>query len=36
MVAVVTRAFAPACIGNAAVGVDILGHTMSGAGDRAQ
>ncbi|MGH8144909.1 MAG: homoserine kinase [Rhodanobacteraceae bacterium] len=29
------RAFAPACVGNAAVGFDILGHTVAGAGDRA-
>jgi len=32
----VARAFAPACIGNTAVGFDILGHTMSGAADRGQ
>ncbi|MGN6283429.1 homoserine kinase [Frateuria sp.] len=29
-------AFAPACVGNVGVGFDILGHTMAGAGDRAQ
>ena len=28
-------AFAPACVGNVAVGFDILGHSMAGAGDRA-
>lgn len=28
-------AFAPACIGNVGVGFDILGHSMAGAGDRA-
>jgi homoserine kinase len=31
----VSSAFAPACIGNVAVGFDILGHSMAGAGDRA-
>lgn len=30
------QAFAPACVGNAAVGFDILGHTVAGAGDRAE
>lgn len=29
-------AFAPACVGNVAVGFDILGHSMAGAGDHAQ
>lgn len=29
------RAFAPASVGNVAVGFDILGHTVGGAGDRA-
>ena len=29
-------AFAPACVGNVGVGFDILGHTMAGAGDRAE
>lgn len=29
-------AFAPACVGNVGVGFDILGHTLAGAGDRAQ
>jgi homoserine kinase len=29
-------AFAPACVGNVAVGFDILGHSMAGIGDRAQ
>lgn len=29
-------AFAPACVGNVGVGFDILGHSMAGAGDRAQ
>lgn len=29
-------AFAPACVGNVAVGFDILGHSMAGAGDRAE
>ncbi|MBB6248171.1 homoserine kinase [Rhodanobacter sp. A1T4] len=28
-------AFAPACVGNVGVGFDILGHSMAGAGDRA-
>ncbi len=32
----VACAFAPASIGNAAVGFDILGHSIAGAGDRAQ
>ncbi|HEU0277893.1 MAG TPA: homoserine kinase [Rhodanobacteraceae bacterium] len=32
----VARAFAPASIGNAAVGFDILGHSLAGAGDRAE
>ena len=27
-------AFAPASVGNAAVGFDILGHALAGAGDR--
>jgi homoserine kinase len=27
------RAFAPACVGNVAVGFDVLGHTVAGAGD---
>jgi len=31
----VARAFAPACVGNVGVGFDILGHSMAGAGDRA-
>lgn len=30
------QAFAPACVGNVAVGFDILGHTVAGAGDRAE
>jgi homoserine kinase len=30
------RAFAPASVGNVAVGFDILGHSMAGAGDRAE
>ncbi len=30
------HAFAPACIGNVGVGFDILGHSMAGAGDRAE
>lgn len=29
-------AFAPACVGNVGVGFDILGHTLAGAGDRAE
>lgn len=29
------RAFAPACVGNVAVGFDILGHSLAGAGDTA-
>lgn len=29
-------AFAPACIGNVGVGFDILGHSLAGAGDRAE
>lgn len=29
-------AFAPACVGNVAVGFDILGHSVAGAGDRAE
>ena len=33
---VISHAFAPACIGNVGVGFDILGHTMAGAGDRAE
>ena len=32
----VARAFAPASIGNVAVGFDILGHSLAGAGDRAE
>jgi homoserine kinase len=32
----VARAFAPASVGNVAVGFDILGHAMAGAGDRAE
>lgn len=32
----VATAFAPACVGNVGVGFDILGHTLAGAGDRAQ
>ncbi|MGN2251709.1 homoserine kinase [Frateuria sp. GZRe14] len=32
----VASAFAPACVGNVGVGFDILGHTLAGAGDRAQ
>ncbi len=28
-------AFAPACVGNVGGGSDILGHSMAGAGDRA-
>ena len=32
----VCAAFAPACVGNVGVGFDILGHSMAGAGDRAQ
>jgi len=32
----VARAFAPASVGNVAVGFDILGHSMAGAGDRAE
>jgi homoserine kinase len=32
----VAYAFAPASIGNAAVGFDILGHSLAGAGDRAE
>jgi homoserine kinase len=31
----VARAFAPACVGNVAVGFDILGHSLAGAGDTA-
>ncbi len=31
----VAAAFAPSCVGNVAVGFDILGHSMAGAGDRA-
>lgn len=30
------QAFAPACVGNVGVGFDILGHSMAGAGDRAE
>lgn len=30
------RAFAPASVGNVAVGFDILGHSVGGAGDRAE
>ena len=30
------RAFAPASVGNVGVGFDILGHSMAGAGDRAE
>jgi homoserine kinase len=29
------RAFAPACVGNVAVGFDVLGHSIDGAGDTA-
>jgi homoserine kinase len=32
----IASAFAPACVGNIGVGFDILGHTLAGAGDRAQ
>jgi homoserine kinase len=32
----VARAFAPASVGNVAVGFDILGHSMGDAGDRAE
>ncbi|MDO1529236.1 homoserine kinase [Fulvimonas sp. R45] len=32
----VARAFAPASVGNVAVGFDILGHAMAGAGDHAE
>lgn len=32
----IASAFAPACVGNVGVGFDILGHTLAGAGDRAQ
>jgi homoserine kinase len=32
----VARAFAPASVGNVGVGFDILGHSMGGAGDRAE
>ncbi|MGN6790326.1 MAG: homoserine kinase [Rhodanobacteraceae bacterium] len=32
----VARAFAPASVGNVGVGFDILGHSMAGAGDRAE
>ena len=32
----VVHAFAPASVGNVAVGFDILGHSMAGAGDRAE
>lgn len=32
----VARAFAPASVGNVAVGFDILGHTITGAGDLAE
>ncbi len=31
----VATAFAPASVGNIAVGFDILGHSLEGAGDRA-
>jgi len=31
----IARAFAPASVGNVGVGFDILGHSMTGAGDRA-
>jgi len=31
----IARAFAPASVGNVGVGFDILGHSMAGAGDRA-
>jgi homoserine kinase len=34
--ALAATAFAPACVGNVAVGFDILGHSMAGAGDRAE
>jgi homoserine kinase len=32
----IASAFAPACVGNVGVGFDILGHSLAGAGDRAQ
>ncbi|MDE2307055.1 MAG: homoserine kinase [Xanthomonadaceae bacterium] len=32
----VARAFAPASVGNVAVGFDLLGHSLAGAGDRAE
>jgi homoserine kinase len=32
----IASAYAPACVGNVGVGFDILGHTLAGAGDRAQ
>jgi len=32
----IASAVAPACVGNVGVGFDILGHTLAGAGDRAQ
>ena len=32
----VARAFAPASVGNVGVGFDILGHSLAGAGDRAE
>jgi len=34
--ALFAAAFAPACVGNVGVGFDILGHSMAGAGDRAE
>jgi len=34
--ALAATAFAPACVGNVGVGFDILGHSMAGAGDRAE
>lgn len=33
---IVAQAFSPASVGNVGVGFDILGHSMAGAGDRAQ
>ena len=32
----VARAFAPASVGNVGVGFDLLGHSVAGAGDRAE
>jgi homoserine kinase len=34
--ALIARALAPASVGNAAVGFDILGHSLAGPGDRAE